>query len=102
MHVYFDRSGIDFFSWGAYPSTRDQLDHHRVARGHLIAVSELADSSVNFVIRSWVKAGDYSGVMFDLTEAIKKRFDKEGISFPYPQQDVHLYNTSYDPARSPN
>ncbi len=69
---------------------------------HLIAVSELADSSVNFVIRSWVKAGDYSGVMFDLTEAIKKRFDKEGISFPYPQQDVHLYNTSSDQARSPS
>lgn len=59
----------------------------------LIAVSELAESSVNFVVRIWVKSGDYSGVKFDLTEAIKKRFDKEGISFPYPQQDVHLYKT---------
>ena len=56
-----------------------------------IAVSELADSSVNFVVRPWVKTSDYWGVMFDLTEAIKKRFDKEGISFPFPQQDVHLY-----------
>ncbi len=56
----------------------------------LIAVSELADSSVNFVVRTWVNAGDYWGVYFGLTEAIKKRFDKEGISFPYPQQDVHL------------
>jgi small conductance mechanosensitive channel len=56
-----------------------------------IAVSALADSSVNFVVRPWVKTGDYWGVMFDLTEAIKKRFDKEGISFPFPQQDVHLY-----------
>ena len=55
-----------------------------------IAVSALADSSVNFVIRPWVRAEDYWGVTFDLTEAIKKRFDKEGISFPFPQQVVHL------------
>jgi len=58
-----------------------------------IAVAALADSSVNFIVRPWVKTSDYWGVMFDLTEAIKKRFDKEGISFPFPQQDVHLYNT---------
>ena len=58
---------------------------------HTIAVSALADSSVNFVVRPWVKTSDYWGVMFDLTEAIKKRFDKEGISFPFPQQDVHLH-----------
>ncbi len=57
-----------------------------------IAVSALADSSVNFVVRPWVNTADYWGVMFDMTEAIKKRFDQEGISFPYPQQDVHLYN----------
>ena len=61
-----------------------------------IAVSELADSSVNFVVRPWVKTADYWGVMFDLTEAIKKRFDQDGISFPFPQQDVHLYNASKD------
>ena len=59
-----------------------------------IAVSELADSSVNFVVRPWVNSADYWGVKFELTEAIKKRFDQEGISFPYPQQDVHLYNQS--------
>lgn len=59
-----------------------------------IAVSALADSSVNFVVRPWVNSADYWGVMFDLTEAIKKRFDKDGISFPFPQQDVHLYNQS--------
>jgi small conductance mechanosensitive channel len=58
---------------------------------HTIAVSALADSSVNFVVRPWVNTSDYWGVMFDLTEAIKKRFDQEGISFPFPQQDVHLY-----------
>ncbi len=61
-----------------------------------IAVSALADSSVNFVVRPWVKTSDYWGVMFDLTEAIKKRFDKDGISFPFPQQDVHLYQASAD------
>ena len=61
-----------------------------------IAVSELADSSVNFVVRPWVKTSDYWPVTFDMTEAIKKRFDKEGISFPFPQQDVHLYKATND------
>ena len=56
-----------------------------------IAVSDLADSSVNFVVRPWVNTADYWGVKFDLTEAIKKRFDQDGISIPFPQQDVHLY-----------
>ncbi len=59
-----------------------------------IAVSALADSSVNFVVRPWVKTPDYWGVTFDLTEAIKKRFDQEGISFPFPQRDVHLYQAN--------
>ena len=59
-----------------------------------IAVAELADSSVNFIVRPWVKSGDYSGVKFDLTEAIKKRFDKEGITFPFPQQDAQLYSAT--------
>lgn len=59
-----------------------------------IAVAELAESSVNFNVRPWVKSGDYSGVKLDFTEAVKKRFDKEGISFPFPQRDVHLYQKS--------
>ena len=63
-----------------------------------IAVSALADSSVNFVVRPWVKTADYWGVNFGLTEAIKKRFDEVGISFPYPQQDVHLHNVPADKA----
>jgi len=63
-----------------------------------IAVSELADSSVNFVVRPWVKTADYWGVLFGLTEAIKKRFDEVGISFPYPQQDVHLHNVPAEQA----
>jgi small conductance mechanosensitive channel len=57
-----------------------------------IAVSELADSSVNFVVRVWVNSADYGGVLFSMPENIKKAFDKEGISIPFPQTDVHLYN----------
>lgn len=56
----------------------------------LIAVGELADSSVNFNVRPWVKTADYWAVKWDITEAIKKRFDKEGISIPFPQRDVHI------------
>ena len=61
-----------------------------------IAVSELADSSVNFVLRPWVRTADYWGVYFDLTEAIKKRFDEVGISIPFPQQDVYVHNVAAD------
>jgi len=56
----------------------------------LIAVSELANSSVNFVLRPWVKSSDYWAVKFDLNEKIKLTFDQKGISIPYPQMDVHL------------
>ena len=61
-----------------------------------IAVSELADSSVNFVVRPWVKTSEYWDVYFDLTEKIKITFDDEGISIPYPQQDIHVYNQLAD------
>ena len=57
-----------------------------------IAVSELADSSVNFVVRVWAESGNYWGIFFDMTESVKKAFDKEGISIPFPQTDVHVYN----------
>lgn len=59
-----------------------------------VAVSELGADSVNFVVRPWVKSGDYWGVYFGLTEEIKLTFDKEGLNFPYPQRDVHLYQQS--------
>lgn len=59
-----------------------------------IAVSELADSSVNFVVRPWVKAADFWGVYFGLTETVKKRFDEEGISIPFPQRDVHVHQVN--------
>jgi small conductance mechanosensitive channel len=57
----------------------------------VIAVSELADSSVNFIVRPWVATADYWAVFWDLTEAVKKRFDREGISIPFPQQDVYIH-----------
>lgn len=56
-----------------------------------IAMLELSDSSVNFVVRPWVKAPDYWGVYMAVTEKIKKAFDANGISIPFPQRDVHLY-----------
>ena len=57
-----------------------------------VAVAELADSSVNFIFRPWVKRTDYLPVYYSLLEEVKKRFDKEGISIPYPQSDVHIRN----------
>ena len=59
----------------------------------LVAVGELADSSVNFNVRPWVKSGDYWGVYFDLNERIKNAFDENGISIPFPQMDVYLQKT---------
>ncbi len=56
-----------------------------------IGVLELGDNSVNFAVRPWVKTQDYWGAYFDVTETVKRRFDEEGISIPYPQRDVHLY-----------
>ena len=67
----------------------------------MIRLHELADSSVNFVVRPWVKSEDYWDVYWDLTRTIKMRFDEEGISIPFPQRDVHLYSaTSPLPASS--
>ncbi|MEQ8289788.1 MAG: mechanosensitive ion channel [Gammaproteobacteria bacterium] len=58
----------------------------------VVAVSELADSSVNFVVRPWVNASDFWPVKFDFTEKVKTTFDQEGISIPFPQRDMHVYN----------
>jgi small conductance mechanosensitive channel len=55
-----------------------------------VGVVALADSSVNFVVRPWVKTGDYWVVYFDLLQAIKEELDKEDIGIPFPQMDVHL------------
>ena len=56
-----------------------------------IAVKELADSSVNIVVRVWSDAGDYWGIFYDMQENVKKAFDADGISIPYPQSDVHMH-----------
>jgi len=56
-----------------------------------IGLLEMADSSVNFAVRPWVKTADYWGVYFDTLEKLKKRFDSEGITIPFPQRDVHIY-----------
>jgi small conductance mechanosensitive channel len=56
-----------------------------------VALSELGDSSVNFVVRPWVNKADYWDVYFGTHETVKKKFDEAGISIPFPQRDVHLY-----------
>jgi small conductance mechanosensitive channel len=57
----------------------------------LVAVHALADNSVNIIVRAWADASDYWGIYFDVTEKVKKAFDKEGLSFPFPQTDIHLH-----------
>ncbi|BBD09158.1 mechanosensitive ion channel family protein [Desulfovibrio ferrophilus] len=57
---------------------------------YTVAVSELGDSSVNLVVRPWVKTEDYWGARFDLTERIKLALDENGISIPFPQRDIHI------------
>jgi small conductance mechanosensitive channel len=59
-----------------------------------IAVSDLADSSVNFVVRPWVKNADYWAVKFDMTRKIKEAFDAEGIEIPFPQQTIHMVSAN--------
>jgi len=67
------------------------------ARSHkdpapLVAVVELADSSVNLVIRVWCASGDYWPLRFDLNKAIKERLDADGITIPFPQREIHMAN----------
>lgn len=57
----------------------------------MLVVGELGDSSVDFFVRPWVNKDDFWGVYFDMHENVKKRFDAEGVSIPFPQRDVHLY-----------
>jgi small conductance mechanosensitive channel len=57
----------------------------------VVKVHELADSSVNFVVRPWVETDNYWDVYWDITRAVKERFDAEGVSIPFPQRDVHVH-----------
>ncbi len=56
-----------------------------------VKVHELGDSSVNYICRPWTKTGDYWTVYWDVTRSVKERFDAEGVSIPFPQRDVHLF-----------
>ncbi|RHW75340.1 mechanosensitive ion channel domain-containing protein [Colwellia sp. RSH04] len=62
----------------------------------IIKVHELADSSVNFVCRPWVKTIDYWDVYWDITREVKEQFDKQGVGIPFPQQDIHLHHVKSD------
>jgi small conductance mechanosensitive channel len=60
----------------------------------VVAVLELADSSVNFAVRPWVPTAEYWNIYFDTMEKIKLRLDEKGIQIPFPQRDVHLHQTA--------
>ena len=60
----------------------------------MVKVHELGDSSVNFIVRPWVKTDDYWDVYWDVTRKVKERFDAEGVSIPFPQRDVHLHQVA--------
>ncbi|MCJ8318562.1 MAG: mechanosensitive ion channel family protein [Colwellia sp.] len=76
---------------------RKVLDDHELVLDYpesIIKVNELGDSSVNFVCRPWVKTENYLDVYWDITRQVKEAFDKEGVSIPFPQRDVHIHQTS--------
>jgi small conductance mechanosensitive channel len=66
-----------------------------------IRVSELGDSSVNFIVRPWTKTADYWTVYWDLQRAVKEAFDTNGISIPFPQTDMHLHVADNEKAAGP-
>ena len=70
------------------------VDHHELALDDpppVIRLHTLEESSVDFIVRPWVKSADYWEAYWHITRAVKKRFDEEGISIPFPQQDMHIY-----------
>jgi small conductance mechanosensitive channel len=66
----------------------------------VIRLHTLGESSVDFIVRPWVKTSDYWTAYWDITRAVKKRFDEEGISIPFPQQDMHIYHHGDGPSKS--
>ena len=59
-----------------------------------IGLMEMTNSSINFAFRAWVKVEDYRDLFFELREQIKIRFDEAGVTIPFPQSDVHLFQES--------
>ena len=99
-----DTRRIDMTFGIGYDDDADQAQAilERVVTGHplvlkdpapLIRLNELADSSVNFIVRPWAKTADYWAIYWEVTAAVKKEFGAAGISIPFPQQDVHVYQT---------
>jgi small conductance mechanosensitive channel len=75
----------------------DIVEHHEAVLKDpepVVKLHELGDSSVNFIVRPWVKTDDYWPVYWDITRTVKLRFDEEGVSIPFPQRDVHLFAES--------
>jgi small conductance mechanosensitive channel len=62
-----------------------------------VRVHALADSSINFIVRPWVKTDDYWEVFWDLNRTVKERFDQEGITIPFPQRDLHMFQAGASP-----
>jgi small conductance mechanosensitive channel len=79
------------------------VDHHELALDDpppVIRLHTLGESSVDFIVRPWVKAENYWEAYWHITRAVKKRFDEEGISIPFPQQDMHVYTHGPDSAET--
>ena len=103
----FDTRRIDLIIGVAYDDDLKtaQAVMKKVIEGHekvlkdpepAILMMELADSSVNFAVRPWVKTADYWGVRSELLESLKAELEAAGCSIPYPQRDVHLFKSSED------
>ena len=65
----------------------------------VVRVHELAESSVKLVVRPWVKTDDYWDTYWAITREVKRRFDAEGISIPFPQRDLHIRSIPPDLAK---
>lgn len=81
---------------GIINSIIDGDDRCRKDPEPLVVVGNLGDSSVDLIVRVWCKGGDYWALKWDLLKTVKQTFDKEGVSIPYPQRDVHIINPSAD------